>query len=167
MNIMKIRKPIATTIKEFLNENAFNDKLIGYHISQYNFNSFNSSENIGNFGTVLDASYFLSDKNESLRNFGNNGILYTVEIIPKKIFRFDLRTDEHWYLATEFQELFIERLAGISNYLDEFFDEEKIDITDIDCVILTSLDYLNDKNIEEYIVLDNDIIKIINKETID
>lgn len=148
--------------RQFLNENISN-KIIAYHISEYDFNKFNSSEYIGNFGTVLDGSYFLSTM-DGLDNFGSDGFIYTVELKPKQLFTFDLRPSEHWYLTTEFQELFCESLAGISNYLDDFFEEQNINsVDDIDCIALTNVDYLYDKNTVEYIVLDDNIINIINK----
>jgi hypothetical protein len=147
---------------QFFNENV-DRNIIAYHTSEYDFNKFNSTEHIGNFGTVLDGSYFLSTIN-GLDNFGNFGFIYKVNIKPKNLFVFDLRTDEHWYLTTEFQELFSESLAGISNYLDEFFDEQNINVNDIDCISLTNVDYLNDKTTIEYIVLDDNIITIINKQ---
>jgi len=151
--------------ENFLNENIKNE-FIAYHISDYNFNKFNSSEHIGNFGTVLDGSYFLDTK-KGLENFGTGDFLYKVEINPKQIFKFNLKTNNHWYLSTEFQELFSESLAGISNYLDSFFDEQKItNVNNIDCVILTNLEYLNNKNTKEYIVLNDNIITIINKTEI-
>jgi len=150
---------------QFLNENR-NSKIIAYHISEYDFNKFNSSEHIGNYGTILDGSYFLSTI-DGLDRFGNFGFIYKVNINPKNLFVFDLRTDEHWYLTTEFQELFSESLAGISNYLDDFFEEQNVNVNDIDCISLTNLDYLDDKNTIEYNVLDDNIITIINKQKLD
>ena len=151
---------------QFLNENV-DRNFIAYHISEYDFNQFDSTEHIGNYGTILDGSYFLNTKN-GLDRFGIMGFIYTVKIRAKKIFTFNLRTDEHWYLTTEFQQLFSESLAGISNYLDDFFEEQNIDsVEEIDCIALTNLDYLDDKKTIEYTVLNDDIITIINKQKLD
>ncbi len=136
--------------------------IIACHISEYDFIKFNSSEHIGNFGTILNGSYFLSST-KGLHNFGTDGFLYKVQITPQNLFEFNLKTKEHWYLAREFQELFIESLAGISNYLEKFFEEQNLEPTNIDCISLSSLDYLDNKLIKEYIVLNDDIITIINK----
>jgi len=150
---------------QFINENVITN-IVGYHTSENNFDIFDSSKDIGNFGTVLDGSYFLSSIT-GLSNFGNYGVIYKVNIKPKCLFLFDLETDEHWYLTTEFQELFSESLAGISNYLDGFFDAQNIEnVEDIDCIYLTNIDYLDDKTVKEYIVLDDNIITILNKQNI-
>jgi hypothetical protein len=164
-HLKKFNEKLYSTTIGILNEHI-NHKMIGYHISQYNFVQFDSSVNIGNFGTILDGSYFLNEI-KGIDNFGSYGYLYTVEITPKNIFRFDLRTDDHWYLSTEFQELFSESLAGISNYLDDFFNEQNVSADNIDCIILTNLDYVHNKNSEEYIVLNDEIIQIIKKEIVE
>lgn len=155
----KIRK-----FSKIINENA-NSELIAYHISEYDFDKFKSSEHIGNFATLLDANYFLSTKKD-LYNFGFTGIIYTVKIKPKHLFEFDLKTKNHWYLSLEFQELFSESLAGISNYLDDFLESQNVSASEVDCISLTNLEYLDDKKTKEYIVLDSDIIKILKKEKI-
>jgi len=158
---MKLRKFIATTIREYLNEQDIFNNIIAYHISEYNFNEFNSSEHIGNFGTILDASYFLSSKNE-LYNFGSDGIIYTVKLNPKMLFEFNL-DDEGW-VSLDFQEKFREQIVGYDNELTDYFEKQNVTINNIDCIALTNLEYLNNKNTIEYIVLDDNIITILNKE---
>lgn len=150
---------IKTYSEYYLNENL--NTIIAYHISEHDFNS---SENIGNFGTILDASYFLSSKQE-LYNFGSGGIIYTVELKPKTLFKFNL-DDEGW-TSLEFQEKIRERIVGYDNELSLYFENQNIKrVEDIDCVSLRGLEYLYDKNGIEYIVLDESIITILKKEKI-
>lgn len=160
---MDVKKIILATIKNYLNENINND-IIAYHISEYDFNQFNSSEHIGNFGTILDASYFLSSK-EELYNFCNiDCIVYTVKLKPKILFEFDL--DDYGWVSLDFQEKFNEQLVGYDNELTDYFEKENIDVNKIDCIALRNLEYLNNKNTIEYIVLDDNIITILNKEKV-
>jgi len=140
-------------------------KIKAYHISQYKFKQFdNDNINVGNRGTVLNGSYFLSDKQE-ITNFGDvtEDYVYTVLLKPKHLFVFDL--DDEGILSTEFQQLYAEQLVGMDNVLSDYIEEQDLSIDKIDCIELSNVDYVRKKTTKEYIVLNDKIIDITKIES--
>lgn len=149
---------IKELLRESLNE-EINHSYIGYHITDEKFNEFDSTEHIGNFGTILDAAYFLSDKEKVIANYPGD-YLYIVELYPNRPFNFNL-DDEEW-VSLEFQEKFREQQVGMDNELTKYLEIQNIEnVEDIDCIILTNLEYVSSPNIKEFAVLDEKIIKIL------
>ena len=149
-------------IRKLIREALENIDIIAYHISENKFDKFDSSKEIGNYGTVLDGSYFLSTIDE-ISNFGNLGFIYKVAIKPTQLFRFNL--DDEGLVSTEFQQLFCEQLAGMDNVLSLYIEEQDInDIYNIDCIELSNLEYTGNKSILEYIVLNDEIITILDRK---
>jgi hypothetical protein len=148
---------------------AEEDYVIAYHISFHDFNKFITGENFSNKRTTLNANYFLANVSlekieKELSNFGSeDNFIYKVIITPKKMFKFDLNNED--WLAIEFQEKWREKQVGYENELDKYLEEQNINnINEVDCIELIGLDYTWFKDTKEYVVLNNNIIRILNKK---
>ena len=154
---MKLRKFIATTIKEYLNENKNNStEYIAYHSSTSNITNFNFDdiELKPNSSTRIDGMFFSNVPQTSWGDY-----VYKVKIISQNPAIFDLSKSRFDSLGV--QEAFDALLRGDTSYiiedLVEYGDMEQEDAEnlveewrDLDLIVITNQVY--GKHDTEYIV---------------
>jgi len=155
-------KKIKTFETFSYNESNFDEEFIGYHISEYDFNNFNSSEHIGNddIVTILDKKIFKPEFKElkTFETFDYNIEYISLELQKRHNYDDNRLKDEIEYIVEILSEIDKENITKIYRVLfvpnkkyineDDLGDHWTLDLSSITNYELS----LKDNAIEQFVM---------------